>query len=123
MGNTREEGCVTTLMLHSSYVLNGDGEEDRTRLQKEVVAFDETDFDAETKSMHTFTIGVYSLKTVMDAFNDASDGGERQYHEVKNNCSVLLIDMGKRLGINYHERPDIMVFIQHQLSEEKQMNL
>jgi len=118
--NDDENTQCPSLLWHADFVDPATKE----TLEKSVHAIEDSQvFEREMKLMEIISIGKYSLMEIGEAFHAADDGSDKPYDLVTNNCSVLIINMGKYLGIDYYSRPDIIGYVQRHRSDEEGPNM
>jgi len=75
-------------------------------------------FEYDMNLMKTIAIGNYSLNEIAKAFHIADDGNDKPYDSVTNNCGMLLINMGKYLGVDYYSHPEVIAYVQRHVLDE-----
>ena len=104
----KEETTCPSLLLHADFV---DPEKKET-LEKSVHTIeDSTLFACDMKVVETIPVGQYSLQEIAEAFHKADDGNDKPYDAVTNNCGVLLMNMGKSLGVDYYSHPELIGYV------------
>ena len=96
----------------------------KDRLEKSVHSCkDSTMLERDMKLVETMSIGNYFLKEIAEAFHNADDGNDKPYNSVTNNCSLLLINMGKSLGVDYYSHPELIGYVQRHMVDEDGSNM
>lgn len=97
----------------------------KDRLEKSVhtVVDDESFVAGVMSSLDSYPVGEYPLSVVVNAFDNANDGGDMLYDQENNNCGSFLMNMGLDLDINYHDHPELLAYVTRHVTDTNGQNM